>query len=61
MKLVSLISLCFVLLVFGVPQPTYITYIVQLKFDNMTAVEWDEVKRLAADFQRAQLSSTVQR
>ncbi|XP_069679850.1 E3 UFM1-protein ligase 1 homolog [Periplaneta americana] len=27
----------------------------------MTAVEWDEVKRLAADFQRAQLSSTVQR
>jgi hypothetical protein len=27
----------------------------------MTAVEWDEVKRLAADFQRAQLSSAVQR
>ncbi|PSN54204.1 E3 UFM1-protein ligase 1 [Blattella germanica] len=27
----------------------------------MTAVEWDEVKRLAADFQRAQLSSTIQR
>jgi len=27
----------------------------------MTAVEWEEVKRLAADFQRAQLSSTVQR
>ncbi|KAF4528259.1 hypothetical protein B566_EDAN014149, partial [Ephemera danica] len=26
----------------------------------MSAVEWDEVKRLAADFQRAQLSSTVQ-
>jgi hypothetical protein len=40
---------------------TYITLIVQLKFANMTAVEWDEVKRLAADFQRAQLSSTVQR
>ncbi|XP_066999780.1 E3 UFM1-protein ligase 1 homolog [Anabrus simplex] len=27
----------------------------------MTAVDWDEVKRLAADFQRAQLSSTIQR
>ncbi|XP_049860331.1 E3 UFM1-protein ligase 1 homolog [Schistocerca gregaria] len=27
----------------------------------MTAVDWNEVKRLAADFQRAQLSSTVQR
>lgn len=37
------------------------TSIVKLKFAIMTAVEWDEVKRLAADFQRAQLSSTVQR
>ncbi|XP_063234235.1 LOW QUALITY PROTEIN: E3 UFM1-protein ligase 1 homolog [Bacillus rossius redtenbacheri] len=27
----------------------------------MTTSEWDEVKRLAADFQRAQLSTTVQR
>ncbi|XP_048505536.1 E3 UFM1-protein ligase 1 homolog isoform X2 [Athalia rosae] len=27
----------------------------------MTAVDWDEVKRLAADFQKAQLSSTLQR
>lgn len=25
------------------------------------SADWDEVKRLAADFQRAQLSSTVQR
>ncbi|XP_071455601.1 E3 UFM1-protein ligase 1 homolog [Hetaerina americana] len=27
----------------------------------MAAVDWDEIKRLAADFQRAQLSCTVQR
>ncbi|XP_043279761.1 E3 UFM1-protein ligase 1 homolog [Venturia canescens] len=27
----------------------------------MTAVDWDEVKRLAADFQKAQLSSTLQK
>jgi hypothetical protein len=33
----------------------------KVKLASMTAVEWDEVKRLAADFQRAQLSSTVQR
>lgn len=28
---------------------------------NMTAVDWEEVKRLAADFQKAQLSSTLQK
>jgi len=28
---------------------------------NMAAADWEEIKRLAADFQRAQLSSTVQR
>ena len=27
----------------------------------MSSSDWEEVKRLAADFQRAQLSSTVQR
>ncbi|KAG7188881.1 hypothetical protein KM043_008487 [Ampulex compressa] len=27
----------------------------------MTAVDWDEIKRLAADFQKAQLSSTLQK
>ena len=27
----------------------------------MTTVDWDEVKRLAADFQKAQLSSTLQK
>lgn len=31
------------------------------KLSKMTAVDWDEVKRLAADFQKAQLSSTLQR
>lgn len=28
---------------------------------NMTSVDWEEVKRLAADFQKAQLSSTLQK
>lgn len=27
----------------------------------MSTVDWDEVKRLAADFQKAQLSSTLQK
>lgn len=27
----------------------------------MTSVDWEEVKRLAADFQKAQLSSTLQK
>lgn len=27
----------------------------------MTSVDWDEIKRLAADFQKAQLSSTLQK
>lgn len=27
----------------------------------MSSVDWDEIKRLAADFQKAQLSSTLQK
>lgn len=27
----------------------------------MTSVDWEEVKRLAADFQKAQLTSTLQK
>ena len=27
----------------------------------MSTVDWDEIKRLAADFQKAQLSSTLQK